>query len=149
VNVSGAFDLRTPQDWLDKLGRELQRLRASPNDRDAAINFFIAAESMLDWKYPGDSNASVRKGIRDSEPLLKVVWNLASKSKHFDKLRPQHQYVDDSGTLGEFFGGEFFGGKFFGALSVKFKAGAASHFGPSMPALELAEKVFAYWRAHC
>lgn len=51
--------------------------------------------------------------------------------------------------FGEFFGGAFFGGKFFGELSVKFKPGAARHFGPSLPALKLAERVFAYWKVHC
>ena len=147
--MAGTFDLRTPHDLLAKLERELQRLRTSPNDKDAAINFFIAAESMLDWKNPGGPSSGIRKSVRDSEPLLQVVWDLASRSKHFDQLHPGHQSVDDSGTFGEFFGGDFFGGKFFGVLSVKFKGDAAKHLGTSLPALDLAEKVFAYWKGHC
>jgi hypothetical protein len=143
----GAFDLQTSRDWLARLERELQRFRAAPNDRDAAINFFVAAESMLDWKNPGDQNASTRKAMRDSEPLLRVVWDLASLSKHL-QVRPQHDSVDASGIFGEFFGGAFFGGPFFGALSVKLKGPAAAQFGPSISAVELAERVAVYWRAH-
>jgi hypothetical protein len=145
--MQGAFDLQTAQDWLQRLERELQTFRAKPNDRDAAVNFFIAAESMLDWKHPGDGNASTRKIIRDSEPLLKVIWDLASLSKHRD-VRPNHDSVDDSGVLGEFFGGRFFGGSFFGELSVRSRGPAAARLGPSVSAIELAERAVAYWRAH-
>lgn len=145
--MAGAFDLQTSQDWLQRLERELQRLRATPNDRDVAINFFVAAESMLDWKNPGDQNAGLRKTIRDAEPVLRVVWDLASLSKHLH-VRPQHDSVDTSGVFGEFFGGSFFGGQFFGALSVKLKGPAAAEFGPSISAIELAERTVAYWRSH-
>jgi hypothetical protein len=145
--MHGAFDLQTPQDWLQRLERELQRFRTTPNDRDAAINFFVAAESMLDWKNPGDHNANTRKTIRDSEPLLRVVWDLASLSKHL-QVRANHDSVDASGVFGEFFGGSFFGGPFFGTLSVKLKGPVAAQFGPSISALELAERVMVYWKAH-
>jgi len=145
--VVGAFDLQTSQGWLQRLERELQHFRATPNDRDAAINFFVAAESMLDWKNPGDQSASLRKTIRDSEPLLRVVWDLASLSKHL-QVRPQHDSVDASGVFGELFGGSFFGGQFFGTLSVKLKGPAAAQFGPSLSAIELAERAVAYWRVH-
>ena len=145
--MQGAFDLQTTQDWLQRLERELQSFRAKPNDRDAAINFFIAAESMLDWKHPGDGDASTRKAIRDSEPLLRVVWDLASLSKHRD-VRTNHDSVDNSGVLGKFFGGGFFGGSFFGELSVELKGPAAAQFGVSVKAIALAERAVAYWRAH-
>ena len=145
--MQGAFDLKTPQDWLKRLGRELEKFRAKPNDRDAAINFFVAAESMLDWKHPGDNNANARRTVRDSEPLLRVVWDLASLSKHLE-VRPNHDSVGDSGTFGEFFGGSFFGGPFFGQLSVKLRGPAAAQLGTSVPAIDLAERAVAYWKAH-
>jgi hypothetical protein len=144
----GAFDLQTTQDWLQKLERELQRFRALPNDRDAAINFFITAESMLDWKHPGDPNASKRKAVRDSVPLLKIIWDLASVAKHRE-VRSNHESVNDSGVVGEFFGGGFFGGSFFGELSVKLNGPAATDLGASsITAIELAERTVVYWRAN-
>ncbi len=144
----GAFDLQTTQDWLQKLERELLKFRALPNDRDAAINFFITAESMLDWKHPGDSNSSKRKAVRDSVPLLRVIWDLASVAKHRE-VRANHNSVDDSGVVGEFFGGGFFGGSFFGELSVKLNGPAATDLGTSsITAIELAERTVVYWKAN-
>jgi len=143
----GAFDLQTTEDWLQRLERELEHFRISSDDRDAAINFFVAAESMLDWKNPGDRNRNTRKAIRDSEPMLRVVWDLASLSKH-QEVRDGHDSVDASGVLGEFFGGSFFGGPFFGSLTVKLKGSAAAQLGPSISAIQLAERVVAYWKAH-
>ena len=145
--MQGTFDLHTTQDWLQRLERELNKFRQAPNDRDAAINFFVAAESMLDWKHPGDGNAVTRKIARDSEPLLRVIWDLASLSKHRD-VRPNHDSVDGSGVFGEFFGGNFFGGQFFGELSVKLRGPAAAQLGKSVAAIELAERTVVYWKAH-
>lgn len=146
--MSGVFDLQSPKDVLGKLERELERLRIAPNDKDAAINFFITAESMLDWKFPGDPNALVRKEYRNREPLLLVVWDLASKSKHRD-LRSQHKSVESSGMAGKFFGGSFFEGPFFGTLSVTLTETYGNDGPRSLSALELAGKVFEYWKAHC
>jgi len=143
--MQGAFDLKTPQDWFQRLEREFANLRAAPNNRDMVINFFVAAESMLDWKYPGDGNAAVRKAVRDSEPLLLVVWDLASLSKHL-AVRQNHKSVDESGLFGEFFDGGFFDVPFFGQLSVQLKGAAAAQFGGSVLAVELAERTMAYWK---
>ena len=59
--LAGIFDLKTPKDLLEKLGRDLERLRAAPNDTDHAFNFFVTAEHMPDWLHPGN------KGKRDRE----------------------------------------------------------------------------------
>lgn len=147
TSKEGAFGLHTREDWLAHLERELQRFRASPNDRDAAISFFVKAESMLDWKFPGDANARDRNDVRDGEPLLHVVWDLASLAKHLE-VRPGHVSVDASGMLGEFFDGQFFDGPFFGELSIKLKGAAATQFGERIRAVDFAERVLQYWRTH-
>src|SRR5262245_61541692 len=149
--MPGAFGLETPKDLLGKLGRELDKLRASPDDHDAAFNFFVTAEHMLDWLYPGNGNKATRERMRNEEPLLKAVSHLASSSKHFDQLAKHHQSVEMSGPVGPFFGGRFFGGGFFGGdkQSITFRGEAAKSYGQSEPALELAEEVFAFWKARC
>ena len=149
--MTGAFGLETPQDLLRKLQRELDRLRASPDDQDVAFNFFVTAEQMPDWLYPGNTNKKTREAIRNSEHLLQVVSHLASSSKHFDKLSAHHKSVERSGAFGAFFGGAFFGGGFFGGsrLLIIFKGDAAVTFGPSRPALQVAEDVVAYWKTRC
>ena len=145
----GAFGLETPQDLLGKLRREFERLRANPNDQDSAFNFFVTAEQMLDWVYPGNPNKNAREALRNAELLLQVVSHLASKSKHYDQLARHHRSVDSSGSVGPFFGGKFFGGGFFGSSRqmIQFKGQAAKTFGESMPAVELAQRVLSFWEA--
>jgi hypothetical protein len=147
----GAFGLETPQDLLGKLRREFDKLRANPNDQDSAFNFFVTAEQMLDWLYPGNPNKNTREALRNAELLLQVVSHLASKSKHFDQLAAHHRSVGISGSVGPFFGGSFFGGGFFGSSRqlIHFKGQAARTFGESMLAVELAERVLVFWEAKC
>ncbi len=96
--MAGAFDLTTPRELLAKLGRELERLRAAPNDIDNAFNFFVTAEHLPDWLHPGNQGKARRKAIRDSELVLQVVSHLASGAKHFDHLNEHHQTAARSGV---------------------------------------------------
>ncbi len=50
--MEGLFSLKTPADLREKLRRDLAKLLDAPLDADAAFNFFITAEHMLDWVYP-------------------------------------------------------------------------------------------------
>jgi hypothetical protein len=95
--MTGIFDLRSPQDLLAKLGRELARLEAAPNDVDHAFNFFVTAEHMLDWRFPDPGGRAKRAAWRKREPLLQLVSHIASGAKHFDGLQSQHQSLIDSG----------------------------------------------------
>ncbi len=49
----GFFEIKTPQDLLDKLKREYMHLQKSTLNQDIAFNFFITAEHISDWLYPG------------------------------------------------------------------------------------------------
>jgi hypothetical protein len=149
--MPGAFGLETPKDLLGKLERDFDKLRLSPNDKDLAFNFFVTAEQMLDWIHPGSANKRTREDLRNAEPLLQVVSHLANSSKHFDNLAKHHQSVEKSGSFGAFFGGAFFGGGFQvgDSLLILLKGDAANAFGPSRPALDIAERVLAYWRSRC
>jgi hypothetical protein len=150
----GAFGLTTLKDFLGKLSRELEKFRAAPNDADAAINFFVTAEHMLDWLYPGLKNRSKRERLRNNELMLQVVSHLASSSKHYDQLSPHHQSVLDSGQLAGFVGAmqsnQRGGSRLLSgsALTVWFSAAAAVSFGATLPAVELAKRVYRYWEAH-
>lgn len=152
--MPGAFGLTTPKDLLGKLERELNQLRASPNNHDVAHNFFISAEHMLDWLYPGRGKRKTRESLRRKTPLLQVVSHLANSSKHYDQLAPHHQSVEDTGKGGGYFGASYFGGSYFGGgffggrrLLIKFKGKAITEFGESLPVLDVAEKVYAFWQA--
>ena len=144
--MSGIFELRSPADLLAKLGRELEHLRAEPNDSDHAFNFFVTAEHMLDWKYPGMANRVQREAERKT-PLLQLVSHIASGAKHFDKLLDHHQSVATTGLavrhpspmMRRFLPDQ---------LTVVVTHGAAEVLGTSrISVLALAEHVYAHWRA--
>jgi hypothetical protein len=144
--MPGVFDLRSPADLLAKLGRELERLRAAPNDVDHAFNFFVTAEHMLDWRYPDPNGKTLRKAKRDSEPLLQLVSHLASGAKHFDNLNEHHQSVADTG-LKHRHPNPMMRRMMPSQLCVIAIGDAGAALGGSrITALALAEKVYAYWQ---
>lgn len=153
----GVFQLKTRKDVLVMLKWELEQLRTNPDQTYVAVNFFITADNLVDWTHPGqlrdDAARKKRKKLRNSSNLLRVTFHLAAKAKHFKSLGDQHKSVHETKlTGGSFFGGSFFGGGFFGdagKLMVVFSGRAAKEFGPSMLAIDLAQRVYEYWEKLC
>jgi len=150
--MAGVFNLTTPRDLLAKLTRELDRLRAEPDNVDHAFNFFTTAEHMLDWLYPGDAGKSHRRQLRKVEPLLATVSHLASGAKHFDHLSSHHESVQrtarKAGVWAKGFWAPGVWGKGFWAepqLSITLSGPALANLGQTITAVELAEKVHDYW----
>jgi hypothetical protein len=153
--MRGFFELRTPGDLRCKLNVEYSRLRHAPTDSYTAFNFFVTAEHMLDWLYPGNANADRRKQEIDSEPLLAVCSHLANGAKHFLLERSRHVSVLATNQGGTYFGRGYFGPSYFGSryfgrgrLVVSLDGTARSRFGATMPVLDLAEQVTRFWNSH-
>ena len=145
--MPGVFELRSPADLLAKLGRELERLRTAPNDVDHAFNFFVTAEHMLDWLHPGNKGKARRAEIRKAEPLLQLVSHLASGAKHFDYLSSHHQSVARSGMVRRH---PSFKMRRMMPDQLQVQAVGAAGLavgGSGIPVIELAERVYAYWKA--
>lgn len=152
--MAGIFDLNEPKHLLAKLDRELRRLRNEPDDVDHAFNFFTTAEHILDWLYPGYPGKSQREAARNGDPLLATVSHLATGAKHFDKLGAQHQSVAKTDhqkgiwAKGMWKPGTWAKGVWAEPeLKITLTGDAASILGNTITALELAEKVYAYWSA--
>jgi hypothetical protein len=150
--MKGMLGLTTPQDLLGKLRYEHSLLCKDPNNAYTAFNFFVTAEHLLDWIYPGNANARAREDERNNQVLLQVVSHIASGAKHFDHLSSRHQSVGGSGRVGRFFSmfnwgarhwGSYFGG---GRLVVRLTGDAAAVLGPTITALELAKRVLEFWQ---
>ena len=47
------FELKTRADLVEKLRHDLSRIRQNQTDSYAAFDFFVTAEAMMDWRYPG------------------------------------------------------------------------------------------------
>ena len=81
--TTGLFQLQTPRDMFAKLKHNHGRLANDPNNAYIAFDFFVTAEHLLDWLYPGVAGRSHRSAARNSEILVcEVVSHLATGAKH-------------------------------------------------------------------
>lgn len=152
ARMRGFGSLNSAKDLLKKLEADFEGLRAAPTDTYLAYNFFVTAEHMLDWLFPGDvgtEGPSDRAKERKSQVLLQVVSNLANGAKHFEPNPERHDTVSHVDESGSSFGEGSFGvGPYGGGLIVTLENKAAEQFGPSVSALSLAERMLEYWRSH-
>jgi len=138
--------LQTPLDLLAKMEHDYQRILASPGDPYPVFDFFVAAESMADWRYPTDK--AKRNAIRARDPG-KTVSHLASGAKHFEATDARHASVAavesepdyGSATWGQGRWAEAaYGSKGFPMMVITMADGRR------VTATQLAELVLAYWR---
>ena len=148
MDTVGIFGLSTPKDLLDKLRHDFNVLK-NHETAYAAFNFFVTAEHLVDWLHPQDRTE--REALR-GDPLLALVSHLANGAKHFGPLNKRHVSAKNTKMLGGYFNTSYFPqryfGRYFGAgrrLGVTLDGTAAAVFGQSMAAVDLAEKVLAYW----
>jgi hypothetical protein len=105
--LRGAFDLQTARDLLQKLHHDLEALRREPTNTYRAFNFFVTAEHMKDWVYPGNANRGARERLETESLLLQVCSHLANGAKHFVADRPRHRSVADTGRTGGYWSGRY------------------------------------------
>ncbi len=151
--MRGFFLLRTANDLLQKLERDFKKLKQHPLDVDLAFNFFVTAEHILDWKYPGRANKSNREKLRNAEVRLQVTSHLASGAKHFDVEAKHHTSVKDTGRVGYWPEGYWPRGYWLEgywpeSLIVYLDGNAASLLSSQISVLDLASDVLQFWRSH-
>ena len=147
-NMRGFFLLRTANDLLQKLERDFKKLKQHPLDVDLAFNFFVTAEHILDWKYPGRANKSNREKLRNAEVRLQVTSHLASGAKHFDVEAKHHTSVKDTGRVGYWPEGYWPRGYWPESLIVYLDGNAASLLSSQISVLDLASDVLQFWQSH-
>jgi hypothetical protein len=97
--MSGWFGFKTPEDLLEKLERDLEKLHQDPGDADTAFNFFITAWSLIDWLHP--NNFSMRTTLRQENPVLQACAHLADGSKHLQLTNRSHVSIRNTSRGGE------------------------------------------------
>ena len=152
--MQGTFGLKGPLDLLGKLRRDLEQLKSNPTSSDLAMNFFVTAEHMKDWLYPGRANQKNRERLEDSSLLLQVCSHIANGAKHFQVEAKHHSSVSGTVKAGGFWGAGFWASRFWsssfwsqGSLLVHLKGEAARLFGEKVSAIDLAEQLIAFWEA--
>jgi hypothetical protein len=140
---------------LQKLHYEFEQLKKEPNNTYVAFSFFVTAEHLLDWLYPGKANRSKREQVRASSELLQICSHIANGAKHFEVEAKHHQSVSDSGRSGGMFPPRLFPPRLFpprsfpnGGLFVRLQGDAEKAFGPSVSVMDLAAKVLEFWDNH-
>jgi hypothetical protein len=148
--IKGFFKLQTPGDLLNKLRHDLSQMKLHPFDEYMAFNFFVTAEAMLDWIYPGNENKMNRKIIRNSEPMLMVTSDLASGAKHFSGLYTHHDSVKSIDiSPGAFPLGSFPVGSIGnGVLRVHLNELLPNYDRKMITAFKLASMVLEYWEGN-
>ena len=127
---SGVGALQNLEDLLRKLWWDFDRVKEDQKDSYAAFDFFVTAEHMVDWAFPGKAGRNARTALRKKETLLQVVSHIASGSKHFKAEAPHHDsvsHVDHVG--GPFDPGAHPPGVAVGDLYVTLKSDAANALG--------------------
>jgi hypothetical protein len=148
--MKGLFQLQTPQDLLAKLRHDFERLRSTPDNTYAAFDFFVTAEHMLDWLYPGKAGKARRTAARNGSPLLQTVSHLATGAKHMTPEDSRHKSVQHADVAHTPYGaGPYGAGTYGGArLVIDLQGTAADCFGDSVTPIELAARVLEYWESH-
>jgi len=146
----GLFDLKKPQDLLRKLQHDYRRVVQAPTDTYAAFDFFVTAEHMLDWCYPGDDHEPDRRTLRQNSPLLQVCSHIANGAKHFRIERSHHVSVkhtkveQPSFVPGTFQANAFqSNGQFL--IDLREEEAEALGLGSPVEVSKLAEKVQHFW----
>lgn len=151
--MDGIFSLRSAEELLRKLEADFVRLKYNPRDESAAVDFFVTAESLLDWLHPGRSNKTAREAERNGSVLLQVTSHLATGVKHFTPEAKHHKSVNETRKTGGLFGARTFAANTFkantfpkGNLIIELEGDAAQQLGSTIPAITLAALVVDHWR---
>lgn len=142
----GFFELRTPQDLLEKLRHDHERLGRNPIDSYAAFDFFVTANHLVDWCSPSASRKQFRDNRR-ADVLPRLCEPLADGAKHF-LLSSAHQGVEATTERDGFIQADFVDPAAFdvGELLVTLEPIEAGELGrPTISANDLASRVLAYW----
>ena len=150
--MKGMFELRDASDLLNKLHKEYELMQREPTNVYCAFNFFVTAEHLLDWLYPGKVSKTKREQVRDGSVLLQICSHIANGAKHFEVQAKHHQSVSDTVRYRSSFSGRLFAGRLFSGqlfpkdrLVIHLKGDAEQSFGHSISVLELAAKILDYW----
>lgn len=146
TTFSGMAELQTPDDLLQKMKFDLDRLKAVSNDQYAAFDFFITAEHMLDWLHPGYSEEAKRRDLRKSNVLLKITAHIANGAKHFEAKAKHHKSVSGIEKQRYVEEGYVEDGYFESPIIVTLSADEGAKLGCSaINVVELAERVLEWW----
>ena len=150
-NFKGFAPMTSPADLLVKMQHDLSRMEQALANPYPAFDFFVTAEHMLDWLYPGppkSKNGKTRTQKRQQESLLQVTSHLANGAKHFLITASHHKTVDNLRVHKGIFDPAIFDPNVFDTerLIIELQGDEANALGQQISAIDLARRVLAYWQ---
>ena len=153
--VSDFGELKTPADLVRKLEHDLQRMAAAGSDQYAAFDFFVTADSIVDWLFPEvpDDKAATteqkkrQSDLRKTNALPRIASHIANGAKHFVVARhnsitgiEKSRYVEKGYVEDDYFEDP---------LLVHLTSDEAVRLGVqgSIEAIQLARLVLQFWSA--
>ena len=140
--MSGIFSISNTDELYQKLLSDYGRLKEDPTDKNIAFDFFVTAESLVDWYLPGKTNKKARENLRNNSLELQIVSHIASGAKHFKVEAKHHKSISGSRETGGWFNDKWFSKK---ELYIDLDGAAKQQLGSTITALELATRVKKYW----
>lgn len=89
---TGMFWMQKPGALFNKMVADANAIAADPLNSHACFNFFVTAEHMPEWLYPGDANKKKRGDIK-TQPLLRICPQIANGGKHFTTDDERHNAI--------------------------------------------------------
>ncbi len=154
--MNGFFPLKTAADLREKLCRDMEKIRENRHDPDVYFNFFVTAEAMRDWVFPGRVKLSqdARDDLLKRSPYLRVCSHLANGAKHLKPTDRRNDSVASTGleiprVVDRFPPNTFPTGMFPAYFSVQLEGEVATILGQEEIAAEgLAWRVLSFWNRY-
>jgi hypothetical protein len=148
-------ELRSPCDLLRKLEYDLARMTSASSDHYAAFDFFVTADSLVDWNWPeqpddqalDSQNREVRRKVRKLEIMPRIAAHIANGGKHFVVTR--HNSITGVEKARIYAEGVLEERVFYEPVLVHLTSEEAGALGcaTSVEAEFLASKLLEYWRS--
>jgi hypothetical protein len=153
---TGIFGLNRPEELLDKLERDFERLQDDMGQQAmlyTAFDFFVTAYTLVDWVKKHKSLTQAQVDALYQEMLIKICADLANGSKHFQLTNPPPKTSVTTHSSGPVFEPGVFEP---GVVQDDWRAWvelspsetAAAGVPTACPVMTLATEVLTYWRRY-
>lgn len=140
----GFIELRSIQDYWDKLLFDYSELKEKNENVYVAFNFFVTAYHLLDWVFEG--KYSDERTQLNNKPIVKICNHISNGIKHFETDSHRHNSVKEIEKERYVKKGYVQDGYFESPIIIYLDENLKSEFGDSIEISELADKVMDFWK---
>jgi hypothetical protein len=150
----GIFGLSRPDELLNKLEHDFQRLQADDGQQMmlyTAFDFFVTAYSLVDWLQNSGERTKAEVKVLRGQMMTKICADLANGSKHFQLTqKPKTTLTTHAAppAYSSAFAPRQFQTQWSACIKLRADEAQAAGVPEICPIRELAPKVLAHWRSY-